>query len=167
LVNTANENNYDFKIIKSVIEVNANQIKLFYKKIANHFGSLKGKHFALWGLAFKPNTDDVREAPSIMLIKLLKKAGATISAYDPEAKITTQAVIGDVITYAQTSYETLDKADALLIVTEWNEFRTPDFDIIKSKLKNPLIFDGRNLYDLDKMKTIGFTYYSIGRRVIK
>ncbi len=167
LVNTANENNYDFKILKSVVEVNANQIKLFYNKIADHFGSLKGKHFALWGLAFKPNTDDVREAPAIKLIQLLKKAGATISAYDPEAKTTTQAVIGDAITYAKTSYETLDKADALLIVTEWNEFRTPDFEIIKSKLKNPLIFDGRNLYDLDKMKDLGFTYYSTGRRVVK
>lgn len=167
LVNTANENNYDFKILKSVVEVNDNQIKLFYKKIAGHFGSIKGKHFALWGLAFKPNTDDVREAPAIKLIQLLKKAGATISAYDPEAKSTTEAVIGDAITYAKTSYETLDKADALVIVTEWNEFRTPDFDIIKSKLKNPLIFDGRNLYDHDKMKDLGFIYYSIGRRVIK
>lgn len=167
LINTANEKKYDFKILKSVVAVNADQIKLFYKKITNHFGSLKGKHFGLWGLAFKPNTDDVREAPALKLIRLLKDAGATISAYDPEAKNTAKAVIGDAISYAETSYDALENAEALLIVTEWNEFRTPDFERIKSKLKSPLIFDGRNLYDLDKMKELGIIYYSIGRKIIK
>ncbi len=168
LVNTANENKYDFKILKSVIEINKNQVNLFFDKIYNHYnGSLKGKHFALWGLAFKPNTDDVREAPSHYLIKLLLDAGATLKAYDPEANQTTKAVLGDIIQYAETPDETLQDADALIVVTEWKEFRSPDFDKIKKGLKSPVIFDGRNLYDLDKMKELKFTYYSVGRSVVK
>ncbi len=168
LVNTANENKYDFKILKSVIDVNEKQIELFSKKILHHYNNeVKGKHFALWGLAFKPNTDDVREAPSIKLIKNLLSKGASISAYDPEAKETTKAVIGEKITYTENAYEALERADALIIVTEWNEFRTPDFQKIKSLLKKPVIFDGRNLYDLDKMKANNFTYYSVGRAIIK
>lgn len=168
LVNTANENKYDFKILKSVIEVNKNQVNLFFDKIYNHYnGNLKGKHFALWGLAFKPNTDDVREAPSHYLIKLLLDAGATIKAYDPEANQTTKAVLGDIIQYAETPDETLQAADALIVVTEWKEFRSPDFDKIKKGLKSPVIFDGRNLYDLEKMKELKFTYYSVGRSVVK
>ncbi len=167
LVNTANENKYDFKILKSVIEINKNQVNLFFDKIYNHYnGSLKGKHFALWGLAFKPNTDDVREAPSHYLIKLLLDAGATLKAYDPEANQTTKAVLGDIIQYAETPDETLQGADALIVVTEWKEFRSPDFDKIKKGLKSPVIFDGRNLYDLDKMKELKFTYYSVGRSVV-
>lgn len=164
LVNTANENKYDFKILKSVIEINKEQVNLFFKKIANHYkGDLKGKHFAVWGLAFKPNTDDVREAPAHYLIKLLLDAGATIKAYDPEAIETTRVVLGDTIKYAETSEEALPGADALIVVTEWKEFRNPDFDKIKKGLKYPVIFDGRNLYDLDKLKSLKFTYYSIGR----
>jgi UDPglucose 6-dehydrogenase len=167
LVNTANENKYDFKILKSVIDINKNQVNLFFDKIYNHYnGNLKGKHFALWGLAFKPNTDDVREAPSHYLIKLLLDAGATLKAYDPEANQTTKAVLGDIIQYAETPDETLQDADALIVVTEWKEFRSPDFDKIKKGLKSPVIFDGRNLYDLDKMKELKFTYYSIGRSVV-
>src|SRR5690606_30182387 len=127
LVNTANENKYDFKILKSVIDVNKEQVNHFYKKIFTHYkGDLKGKHFALWGLAFKPNTDDVREAPAHYLIKLLLDAGATINAYDPEANNTTKAVLGDIINYAETSDVTLKGADALIVVTEWKEFRNPD-----------------------------------------
>lgn len=168
LVNTANENKYEFKILKSVIDINKNQVNLFFDKIYNHYdGNLKGKHFALWGLAFKPNTDDVREAPSHYLIKLLLNAGATIKAYDPEANQTTKAVLGDIIKYAETSDETLKDADALIVVTEWKEFRNPDFDKIKKGLKTPVLFDGRNLYDLEKMKELKFTYYSIGRSVVK
>jgi len=164
LVNTANENKYDFKILKSVIDVNKDQVKHFYKKITHHYKyDIKGKHFAMWGLAFKPNTDDVREAPAHYLIKLLLEAGATVKAYDPEANNTTKAVLGDTIQYAETSDETLKDADALIVVTEWKEFRNPDFDIIKKALKTPLIFDGRNLYDPEKLNHLKFTYYSIGR----
>ena len=164
LVNTANENNYDFKILKSVIDVNYEQVKHFFKKISKHYKeNLKGKHFAMWGLAFKPNTDDVREAPAHYLIKLLLDAGATITAYDPEANNTTKAVLGDIIKYAETSDVTLKDADALIVVTEWKEFRNPDFEIIKKSLKAPVIFDGRNLYDLEKLNQLKFTYYSIGR----
>lgn len=164
LVNTANENEYDFKILKSVIDVNHRQVELFYKKISKHYkGDLKGKHFGMWGLAFKPNTDDVREAPSHALIKALVDNGATVSAYDPEGMETTKLVLGNKIKYTPTSYEALVDADALIIVTEWNVFRNPDFEMIKSKLKQPVIFDGRNLYDLEKMKHMDFTYYSIGR----
>ncbi len=117
----------------------------------------------MWGLAFKPNTDDVREAPAHYLIKLLLNAGATVKAYDPEANHTTKAVLGDIIQYAESSDESLIDADALIVVTEWKEFRNPDFDIIKKSLKAPVIFDGRNLYDLDKLNSMKFTYYSIGR----
>jgi UDPglucose 6-dehydrogenase len=167
LWNTANENNYDFRILHSVIDVNKRQIELFFNKIAEYYSNnISGKHFALWGLAFKPNTDDVREAPSHSLIKMLKEKGATVSAYDPEALETTKAVLGNTIMYSEHAYDALDNADALIIVTEWNEFRTPDFSKIKKLLKEPLIFDGRNLYDLEKMKELKFNYYSIGREKI-
>ena len=168
LWNTANENKYDFSILNSVIKVNKRQIELFFNKILKHYNSkISGKHFAVWGLAFKPNTDDVREAPAHALIKLLLENGATVSAYDPEAIETTKAVLGNSIKYARHSYDTLDKADALIIVTEWNEFRTPNFSKIKEMLKEPVIFDGRNLYDIDKMKELKFNYYSVGREKIK
>ncbi len=168
LVNTANENEYDFKILKSVMAVNENQVERFFKKISGHYnGTLKGRRFALWGLAFKPNTDDIREAPSIKLIKKLTGAGAVISAYDPEAIETTKAAIGDAIIYCSHQYQALENADALIIVTEWNEFRTPDFGRIKSLLSEPVIFDGRNLYDLEKMKENNFIYYSVGRLPVR
>ena len=167
LVNTSIENKYDFKILKSVIGVNKTQIEVFLQKIVKHYnGNIKGKRFALWGLAFKPNTDDVREAPALALIKLLLENGATVSSYDPEAVETTRAVIGDKIIYAQSSYQALENAEALIIITEWNEFRNPDFNKIKSMLKIPLIFDGRNLYDPEKMEDAGFIYYSVGRPTI-
>jgi UDPglucose 6-dehydrogenase len=168
LWNTANANSYDFKILDSVIKVNKRQVELFLNKILNHYKSkISGKHFAIWGLAFKPNTDDVREAPSHNLIHKLLEKGATVSAYDPEAIETTKAVLGDKIKYASHSYDALKDADALIIATEWNEFRTPDYNKIKDLLRSPVIFDGRNLYDLDKMRDLKFTYYSIGRADIK
>ena len=168
LANTANENDYDFKILKSVMQVNDYQVERFFKKISDHYkGRLKEKRFALWGLAFKPNTDDVREAPSIKLVNKLVGAGAIISAYDPEAMETTRTVIGDKINYAAQQYQALENADALIIVTEWNEFRTPDFGKIKSLLNEPVIFDGRNLYDLEKMKENSFIYFSVGRVPVK
>jgi UDPglucose 6-dehydrogenase len=168
LWNTSTEYNYDFKILESVISVNKKQVELFYDKIKKHYkDNIKGKHFAVWGLAFKPNTDDIREAPSHALIKKLLKDGATVTAYDPEAIETTKAILGDKIKYSTHSYEALQNADSLIIVTEWNEFRTPNFAKIKELLKKPVIFDGRNLYDLDKMKSMKFIYYSVGRETIK
>ena len=167
LWNTAVENKYDFSILESVIKVNKRQVVLFFDKIVKHYNNnISGKHFAVWGLAFKPNTDDIREAPAHALIKLLLGKGATVSAYDPEAIETTKVVLGDSIKYAAHAYETLNNADALIIVTEWNEFRTPNFSKIKELLKEPIIFDGRNLYDLDKMKEMKFKYYSVGREKI-
>ena len=168
LINTANENKYDFKILKSVVDVNKKQVLYFLEKIKNHFNAdLKGKKFALWGLSFKPNTDDVREAPSHYLIGLLKDHGAEVAVYDPEAMKTTKAVLGDIVRYAEDSYDALKDADALVIVTEWGEFRNPDFDQLKALLKQPVIFDGRNLYDSDKMNNLKITYYSIGREDVK
>ncbi|RPI65688.1 MAG: UDP-glucose/GDP-mannose dehydrogenase family protein, partial [Ignavibacteriales bacterium] len=168
LINTANENAYDFKILKSVVDVNKNQIIHFFNKVKKHYGgSVKGRHFGLWGLSFKPNTDDIREAPALALIDLLLNEGATICAYDPEAVNNTRNVLGDKICYGENAYKAIEKADALLIVTEWNEFRTPDFKKIKELLKEPVIFDGRNLYDTDKMVSLKFNYYSIGRTSVK
>jgi UDPglucose 6-dehydrogenase len=151
-----------------VIEINKKQIIRFYEKIEDHYGqNIKGNTFAVWGLSFKPNTDDVREAPAIALIEKLLENGAKIKAYDPAAMETTARILGNKIEYCETPYAALDKSLALIIVTEWNEFRTPDFVKIKKLLKTPVIFDGRNLYDLSKMEESGFTYYSIGRRTVR
>lgn len=164
LINTANENKYDFKILNAVVNVNENQIELFYKKILKHFNKdIKDKTIAVWGLAFKPNTDDVREAPALKLIKKLLNKGVKVIAYDPEAIATTKAVLGDSIKYVKNPYEALKNSDALALITEWNEFRNPNFDKIKTFLKTPVVFDGRNVYDILKMKEMGFKYYSIGR----
>lgn len=133
-------------------------------KIKAYFGgNLKGKKLALWGLAFKPNTDDIREAPALYLIDALLKEGASISAFDPEAMANVKRSIGDVITYARNQYDALEDADALLIATEWSEFRTPDFEMVIEKLKHKVIFDGRNLFDVNFMRDQGFHYFSIGR----
>jgi UDPglucose 6-dehydrogenase len=168
LVHSSNEVNYDFKILKSVIEVNEAQKTILIPRIKNYFGgNIKGKHFAIWGLAFKPNTDDIREAPALYLIDALTTAGATVTAYDPEAMENIKNTIGDKIGYAQNQYEALQNAEALIIATEWSEFRTPEFDRIITTLKNKVIFDGRNLFDLEVMKQLGFHYESIGRKVIK
>ena len=154
------------KIMKAVEEVNHSQIERFTNRIIDRFGSVAGKHFALWGLAFKPNTDDTREAPAFTIIERLLSEGATVSAYDPEAMENTKRIFGERITYAASARETLTNADALLIATEWNEFRKPDFTLVKNALNEPIIFDGRNLYELHTMENAGFEYHSIGRRTI-
>ena len=149
------------------MEVNTIQKTVLVEKVKKYFkDDLKGKKFALWGLAFKPETDDIREAPSLYIIDDLIEAGATITAFDPEAMKNVKNLIGDKIKYADDQYEALKGADALLIVTEWSVFRTPDFDQIDSLLKNKVIFDGRNLYDLQKMEECGYYYNSIGRKLI-
>lgn len=168
LVKSSEEIEYDFKILNSVIKVNELQKKLLVEKVKKYFkGDIQGKHFAMWGLAFKPETDDIREAPSLYIIDELLKAGATITAFDPEAMDNVKAFVGNNIDYADNQYEALKDADALLIVTEWSVFRTPDFDQLEKQLKNKVIFDGRNLYDLQKMIDCGFYYNSIGRKVIE
>jgi UDPglucose 6-dehydrogenase len=164
LIKSADEFNYDFKILKAVEQVNAKQKVHLVEKVKSFYqGNLQGKHFALWGLAFKPNTDDIREAPALLMIQLLLQAGATITAYDPEAMANVQQELGNKIKYAQSQYHALEGADALLIATEWSEFRTPDFERIGQLLPSKLIFDGRNLFDLIKMRSIGYHYISIGR----
>ena len=167
LHHSAEEHNYPFSILKSVMEVNEKQKVSIIEKIKLHFnGELKGKKVALWGLAFKPDTDDIREAPSLYIIEALLNLGVSISAYDPEAMKNVKALIGEKITYGKDPYEILTDADMLLIATEWSVFRTPEFEKIEKSLRNKLIFDGRNLYDLQQMKDLGFTYYSVGRNKI-
>ena len=152
------------RIVEATQEVNRIQINRFFQRINDRFdGNLQGKKFAIWGLAFKPNTDDIREAPSHKLINFLLEKGSTVSVFDQEAMENTKDIFGEKIEYVEKMYNALDAADALIICTEWNIFRTPDFKIIKSKLKNSIIFDGRNLFSLDEMKKIGFEYHSIGR----
>jgi UDPglucose 6-dehydrogenase len=157
---------YNFQILQSVEAVNEAQKLRLLKKLERHFGSggLKGKRIAVWGLAFKPRTDDMREAPAVPLIQGLLAAGATVHAYDPEALEVARGIFGSKVTYAESSYAALTGADALVIVTEWNEFREPDFAKIKKLLRNPVIFDGRNIYTPEQMRAHGFTYYSIGRK---
>ncbi len=168
LVRSSAEVDYDFKILNAVEEVNESQKTYLIPKVKNHFGGdLKGKHFALWGLAFKPNTDDIREAPALYLIDELIAAGATVTAFDPEAMENVKGVVGDKISFADNMYTCLESADALIIATEWAEFRNPNFERITSALKNQTIFDGRNLFNLNKMTEQGFNYYSIGRETIK
>lgn len=161
------EAGYPFQILDAVMKVNQEQKMAIMPKIDAYFnGDLKGKKIALWGLAFKPDTDDIREAPALYIIDELLKRGATVSAYDPEAMGNVQGVVGDKINYALDMYGATENADALVIATEWSVFRTPDFEKLTKKLKNKVIFDGRNLYDLDQMKEKGFYYSSIGRSLI-
>lgn len=166
LVKSSTDVGYDFKILNAVMEVNEKQKLHLVPKIKEYFGDIKGKHFALWGLAFKPNTDDIREAPALYIIDALLAEGATITACDPEAMKNVKEVVGDKITYAEGQYDALKQADALIIATEWSEFRTPEFEKIISLLKNKVIFDGRNLFDLNQMKDMGFHYVSVGRKTI-
>ncbi len=167
LAKSAKENHYEFKILDSVMEVNDNQRKILVEKMRKYYGGkLKGKKIAIWGLAFKPETDDIREAPALYIIDELLKDGAKISAFDPEAMNNVKKIYGDKIIFNDNPYEALRDADALLIVTEWSLFRTPDFDKISSLMKAKVIFDGRNLYDLQKMIDCGFYYNSIGRKTI-
>ena len=167
LVKSANEVDYDFQILNAVMDVNEKQKLHLMPKIKDHFkGNIQGKHIALWGLAFKPNTDDIREAPALYMIEALLAEGATITAFDPEAMANVKEVVGDKIKFAETQYEALEKADALLIATEWNEFRTPDFNKIGQLLNSKVIFDGRNLFDIATMEQLGYHYQSIGRKSI-
>jgi UDPglucose 6-dehydrogenase len=167
LIKTSGDNNSPIRLLKVVDEVNKAQKLILVKKILKHFNSeIKGKKFAVWGLAFKPNTDDMREAPAIYIIRELVKLGAKVSAYDPAAMENAKFYLGDMLEYKQEQYDSLNDADGLLILTEWNEFRNPDFDKIKSGLKQPLIFDGRNIFDSAKMEEAGFSYYSIGRKPV-
>jgi UDPglucose 6-dehydrogenase len=167
LAKSANEYDYDFQILNSVMEVNERQKTVIVDKMRAYYkGNLKGKKFALWGLAFKPETDDIREAPALYIIDELVKDGAKVTAYDPEAIENVRRMKGDVIAYAENPYEALTDADALIIVTEWQLFRNPDFDLMEKNLKSKVIFDGRNLYDLHKMIDCGYYYNSIGRKTI-
>ncbi len=155
---------YDFKILNSVIEINEKQKTILLPKIEAYFnGNLTGKKLAIWGLAFKPETDDIREAPAIYLMKELLKKGASLSVFDPEAMPNIKKQFGEQLTYCKSMYEALDNAEALIICTEWSIFRTPNFQKLKELLKNPTIFDGRNLYDTQDLKKEGFLYESIGR----
>lgn len=167
LVKSSSEVGYDFQILNAVMDVNESQKLHLLPGIKSYFkNKLQGKHFALWGLAFKPNTDDIREAPALYIIDELVKEGATVTAFDPEAMKNVRAFIGSKIEYAESQYDALKNADALIIATEWNEFRTPDFSKITSMLKNKAIFDGRNLFDLNAIRELGFYYQSVGRATI-
>ena len=168
LAKSAAEVDYNFRILNSVMEANELQKKLLVEKMRKYYnGDLKGKKFALWGLAFKPETDDIREAPALYIIDELLGEGAEVVVYDPEAMENVKKLKGDTISYAANPYEALEGADALLIVTEWSLFRTPDFDRIEKALKAKVIFDGRNLYDIQKMIDCGYYYNSIGRKVVE
>jgi UDPglucose 6-dehydrogenase len=164
LVKSAEEVKYDFRILNAVMQVNEKQKLHLVPKIRKYFNNdLKGKHFALWGLAFKPNTDDIREAPALYIIDELMNEGATFSVFDPEAMNNVKALLGSKVCYSENQYDTLKNADALIIATEWNEFRTPDFLKMVKNLKRKVIFDGRNLFEVEAIKELGFHYESIGR----
>ncbi len=168
LYKTSQEYDYNFAILDSVMKVNDFQKTVLAEKIVSHFGSdLSGKTFGVWGLAFKPNTDDIREAPALVIIEKLLSLGAKVKAFDPEAMNAVKSYTKLDIEYCANIYEAADQADAIVLVTEWNEFRTPDFGRIKASLKNQVIFDGRNVYDIETMEEEGFTYYSIGRKTVQ
>ena len=163
LIHFAGERSYDFKILHAVESVNACQKTRLLTKMRTHFGNLKGKTVAVWGLSFKPRTDDMREAPSVPFIEGLLAAGAKAQAYDPEAMRVAKGIFGSRVTFASGNYDALKGADCLAILTEWNEFRRPDFARMRKLMRTPVVFDGRNLYTPEQMKQNGFTYYSIGR----
>ena len=167
LIHSAGEHNLDFSLLKAAQTVNMQQKRSIPERVKAHFGvNLSGRTFAIWGLAFKPRTDDMREAPSLVVIDELLAAGAKIRVHDPEALETARQVLGDRVSYHRTNYEALKDADALIICTEWNEFRHPNFQRIKAELRQPVIFDGRNLYDPELMKALEFKYFSIGRPAV-
>lgn len=164
LIRTGDDYGYSMGVLKSVEEVNERQKSVLFRKICKHYnGDLKGKHFGLWGLSFKPATDDMREAPSLVLISQLLDAGATVTAFDPVAMDECRRKIGDSISYAPQMYDALKDADAMIVVTEWQEFKVPKFTYIERALKEKVIFDGRNIYSPAQMKEFGYTYYGIGR----
>lgn len=163
LIKTAEDNGHQMRILQAVEDVNNDQKSVVYNKIMKHYGGeIKGKVFALWGLSFKPKTDDMREAPSLVIIDALLNAGANVKAFDPVAMQETQKILGDQITYAKDQNDALIDADALIVATEWPEFRSPNFNVMTKLLKTKTIFDGRNIYELEEMKEMGFTYYCIG-----
>lgn len=167
LHHTSKQNKYDFKLLDTVMKVNKNQKKVLFGKIKRFYKSnLKGKKFAMWGLAFKPETDDIRDAPALELIHELLNAGAEVTVFDPEAMANVKALLGSKIKYARDQYNSLKEADALLIVTEWSEFRNPDFERMVKNLKSKVVFDGRNVYSLEKMEELDFYYNSIGRKIV-
>jgi len=167
LAKSSTDAKYDFKILNAVMEVNDSQKTRLIPRITTYFNNnLKGKTIAIWGLAFKPHTDDIREAPALYNIDALLKAGAVLKVHDPEGMENVKRILGDKVQYCDTPYEAAEGADAIFIATEWPEFRTPDFERLSSILKNKVIFDGRNLYDLNNMKELGYSYYSIGREVV-
>lgn len=166
LIKTAQKNGYDMKVLRAVEEVNENQKLILFNKLVRHFGSveaLKGKKIALWGLAFKPETDDMREATSLVIIRELSKAGCRVSVFDPVAMNECRRRVGDAVEYARDMYEAVLDADALLLLTEWKPFRLPSWGVVRHSMKEPLVIDGRNIYDSDEMARQGFTYYCIGR----
>ena len=167
LVKSAADVNYDFRILNAVIEINETQKLYLIPRIKKYFNNdLKGKKIALWGLAFKPNTDDIREAPALYIIDELLKLGASVIAFDPEAMKNVSDMIGDKISFTENQYDALNNCDALIIATEWSEFRTPEFEKMAERMKNKVIFDGRNVFDLVQMEELGFYYDSIGRKTI-
>jgi len=167
LSKSSSDVNYNFRILEAVMAVNADQKTILIPRIKDYYrGDLKGKVIALWGLSFKPHTDDIREAPALYNIEELIKAGAIIKAHDPESMENVRGIIGDKIQFCETPYEAAENADAVFIATEWPEFRTPDFEKLSAILKSKVVFDGRNLYDLAQMKELGYTYFSIGRETI-
>jgi len=155
---------YEFEILQAVEHVNERQKVRLFGKMQQHFGSLKGKRIGIWGLAFKPKTDDMREAPAVPLIEAILEAGATVTAYDPEAMKVAKGIFGTRVTFADKSYDAVAGADALALVTEWNEFREPDWLKIKKAMRTPVIFDGRNIFNAEQLRGLGFTYHSMGRR---
>src|SRR6267154_4543338 len=163
LLKSAKDHGYEFKILHAVEGVNHAQKERLVAKMLAHFGSLEGKTIAVWGLAFKPRTDDMREAPAIVIIEGLLAEGALVRAYDPEATETARRVFGDRVTFCDKSYDALTGADALAVVTEWNNFREPDFGKMRERMRSPVVFDGRNIYSPEQMRSLGFTYFSIGR----
>jgi UDPglucose 6-dehydrogenase len=163
MVRFAEDKDYDFRILRAVESVNESQKSRLVMKMEAQFGSLKGKRIALWGLAFKPKTDDMREAPAVPLIQGLLAAGATVHAYDPEAMKVARGIFGSKIQYADSSYAALTGADALAIITEWNEFREPDYGRMRKLMRSPIVFDGRNIYNPENLRALGFTYISMGR----
>lgn len=164
IIKTAQQNNYTLRILQSVEEVNDDQKNVIVKKIKSHFNDIKGKTFAFWGLSFKPQTDDMREAPSVVIINALLEAGAKVKAYDPVAMEEARHYLGDTIEYGKDQYDVLIDADALILITEWPEFRIPNFKVMEKLMNNKVLFDGRNIYEPSEMKENGYTYYSIGRQ---
>ena len=167
LVKAGKDDDFEFNVLRSVMEVNTRQKTILFPKIMNYFdGNIREKNIAVWGLAFKPDTDDIREAPALYLINKLVESGAVITVFDPEAMENVRAQIGDKIQYAENEYDALKEADALIICTEWSIFRNPDFSRIKAEMNGNALFDGRNLFDLEDMESKGFCYFSIGRKAI-